>query len=116
MAENAMDGFNQQASPEQPKPRQFSRISPPGGTPVFYANNVSFRTTFWDFTMDFGQVVEMSEERVIAQDVATVIMAPQHARVFAEVLMTHIQAYEQQFGPIPRPPEPDTNEGDRAGE
>ena len=56
------------------------------GVPTFYANNVSFRTSFWDFTMDFGLLMEATEERMLIRNVATVILSPQHTALFAQVL------------------------------
>lgn len=73
-------------------------------TPTYYANNVSFRTSFWDFTMDFGLIMEATEDVIRVGNVATVILAPQHAVQFAEVLNLSIQKYEALYGPIPRPP------------
>ncbi len=115
MAEETTGGIDPYASPEEPRRPKITKITPEG-LPTFYANNVAFRTLFWDFTLDFGQVVEASDEGLVIRDVATVVLAPQHARVFAEVLLRNIAQYEEQFGPIPRPPEADTGAGEPAGE
>ncbi len=110
MAENTTGDVDHEAPPERSEHVKVTRLNP-GEAPTFYANNVSFRTLFWDFALDFGQVVDISEEAgLIIRDVATVVMAPQHARVFAEVLLRNVRAYEEQFGPIPRPPEADAGQ------
>jgi hypothetical protein len=87
--------------------RLMHQVAPPTGMPVYYANNVAFRTTFWDFTMDLGTIVEVSEERLVVQGAATVIMSPQHAQIFHEVLGKQLHQYREKFGPIPRAPNSD---------
>jgi hypothetical protein len=80
--------------------------SRPEGVPTFYANNANFKTSLWDLTIDFGVIVgQSSTGGPKIQDVATVIMSPQHAKIFVEVLARNIQGYEEQFGEIPRPPQ-----------
>ena len=84
--------------------------------PAIYANNVSLRTNLWDIRMEFGEVVEASEERLLIRDTVTVLMSPQHARIFAELLARHIRDYEAKFGPIPRPPDEASENEDGATE
>lgn len=101
MADDTTAGIAQQASARE------LRIKRVGGdsAPTYYANNVWLSTSLWDVKLSFGVMAEQDEEGVAFQDVANVIMSPQHARVFLEVLATQIAEYERKFGPIPRPPQ-----------
>ncbi len=88
--------------------RKLTRITAtPDGTPLFYTNNASFRTSFWDFTMDFGQLLEASETDLVVKDMVSIVMSPQHAVAFAETLALQLEGYERQFGPITRIPRVD---------
>ena len=75
----------------------------------FYSNMVTISVTTWDFTMDFKwlhprerRVDQQREETSIdkVRNLATVVMSPQHAKAFANLLMEHIGKYERQFGEI----------------
>ena len=102
MTEHVTDAVERRPPGRQ---REVQRVSPPGGTSALYANSVMFRTSFWDIAMDFGMIVEADEEKLVIHDLATVTMSPQHAKVFSEVLAKNIKLYEEQFGPIPSPPD-----------
>ena len=71
--------------------------------PPVYANNVTLEMTPWDFKLRFGEVVEITEEKLRVLERVTVVMSPQHAVALAEVLARNILAYEKNVGPIPRP-------------
>lgn len=79
-----------------------------------YSNNVQVKLSIWDLVMDFGMVTDADEERVIVDNQIRVIMSPQHARSFSDVLVRQIARYEKLFGPIPRPAS-DGAEGDEDG-
>ena len=78
--------------------------------PTIYANNVSIKTSLWDMTIDFGLIVEATLEALVYRDEVTIIMSPQHAKVFAEAMTKTVEQYEQQYGPIPRPLLPNQDE------
>ena len=86
-----------------PAERVIERITPEG-LPITYANNVLLHSSIWDFTMDFGLILEATPSKLKFQDTAKVIMSPQHMAVFAEILADHVRQYEEKFGRIPRPP------------
>ena len=67
----------------------------------YYANNVGFRVSPWDFTMIFGQIREATKERLVIENQAEIVMSPQHIKVFARVLRSNIEKYEARFGAIP---------------
>ena len=73
--------------------------------PVLYSNNVAMQSSLWDFRMDFGQIMQADIEAFVFKDLLTVIMSPQHAKVFSEVLAKHVEAYEKKYGAIPTAPE-----------
>ena len=100
MTDDTTDG----TGPQTPTKRQSLERITPEGRPLFYANNVSIEWSIWDFALDFGIVVEADDERILFRDAARVIMSPQHALVFAEVIARNVEKYEAQFGPIPRHP------------
>lgn len=80
-------------------------LTPSEGVPVVYANNASFRVSYWDLTLDFGIVENLVEGELLVRNQVRVVMSPQHARVLSQLLATHIAAYERQFGPLPIPPD-----------
>ena len=69
-----------------------------------YSNNTQFKYSIWDFVMDFGMILDADEEKLRVKVLTKVIMSPQHAKVFAEVLTRNIKNYEETHGPIPVPP------------
>lgn len=101
MAEDSPTGTAPQAAEDD---RTVERITPEG-RPTFYANIVALGSTIWDFTMDFGMILEASGNRLRFQDVARVVMSPQQALVFSKILSQHVSQYEERFGKIPRPPD-----------
>lgn len=84
---------------------RIERITPEG-RPIFYSNITALGSTVWDFTMDFGMILDSSKSLMRFQDVARVVMSPQQALVFSEILSNHVRQYEEKFGRIPRSPEP----------
>jgi hypothetical protein len=79
-------------------------VAPAPPVQLFYANNVSFRMTVFDVLLDFGIIVGADQESIQLKPVAVVAMSPQHAKALAELLTTHIQTYERQFGKLPEAP------------
>lgn len=85
--------------------REFRRILP-DNRPMFYSNISAIGSSIFDFTIDFGVIVDVSDKEATFQDVARVVMSPQQALAFSEVLSKRVKQYEEQFGKIPRSPEP----------
>lgn len=69
--------------------------------PLFYVNNVQFSAGVFDIHIRLNRIVETTEDeaRVILH--GTVVMSPQHAKSFAEILNRNLAVYEQEFGAIP---------------
>lgn len=70
--------------------------------PPVYANNVTLLMSRWDFKFVFGDILDMTDDRLRVNERVTVVMSPQHAAAFSDVLSKHVGGYEERFGPIPR--------------
>lgn len=79
----------------------------PGQPLIVYANNTKLRASLFDVMLDFGVVVNMDDESIAIQDAVTVMMSPQHAKVFLRILDKHIRDYEAKFGRLPEAPQPE---------
>lgn len=69
---------------------------------VFYVNSSRMGISAWDVRMIVGQVVELGEGQV-NEDQATIIMSPEHAKMFLRNLEKTIASYEETFGEIGDP-------------
>src|SRR5215208_2538311 len=84
--------------------------------PLFYANNVATKLTPWDLTMNFGIITDTKPGRITVKDTATVVMSPQHAKVFSQLLTRNIEKYEKRFGVLPISADDDDLDGDEDGD
>lgn len=82
--------------------------------PVHYCNAAQILSTEWDVSFDFAQLVlalpQQSGEQpsVIRNPLARIIMSPQHAKAFLNLLGQQVADYERQHGEIPvLPKQPD---------
>lgn len=71
--------------------------------PTVYANRVTLMTSLYDFTMDFGMMVDVDEDGITVQPLLRLILAPAMAKDIAETLSEHVKKYEADFGPLPKP-------------
>lgn len=84
----------------------------PGGIsgPPLYSNNVQILLSTWDFTFEFSQLLlgtpdEENQPPTLSVGAAQrIIMSPQHAKAFLNVLRENVAQWEQQFGEIRLPP------------
>ncbi|ARK31850.1 DUF3467 domain-containing protein [Halalkalibacter krulwichiae] len=67
---------------------------------TIYANNVEISMQLYDIVMDFSI---MNPDKSL-EGGAKVFMSPEHAKVFAKILLDHIKSYEEAFGKIPEAP------------
>jgi len=72
--------------------------------PTVYVNSATFNLGPYDVRMSLGQVESATEERLLVRTLATVIMSPQHAKAFSELLAKNVALYEQTFGQIQTTP------------
>jgi hypothetical protein len=92
------------------------------GGPTAYSNNVQLLLSSWDITFEFSQFALIPSEEEGQPPVASkiivqrIVMSPQHAKAFLNILSENLDAWERQFGEIqlPRqePNPPQTGEGE----
>jgi hypothetical protein len=77
-----------------------------GQEPGRYVNAVQMRSSQWDVAIDFQHHFAASgsqgeNPQVLAQNVARVVMSPQHAKALALALQTTVEQWEERFGALP---------------
>jgi len=68
---------------------------------TYYSNVVRFFVSNPDFVFDFAAKDPRMAGKTIEEKTKVevrVVMSPQHAKVFANVLMENVQQYEKKFG------------------
>lgn len=71
------------------------------GIQEFYTDSVRIFTSVYGLCLELGlsEPVE-NEEPQFTYPLARVRMSPQHAKVLASLLQRHVDAYEEEVGPI----------------
>lgn len=75
--------------------------------PIQYCNAAQVLATEWDVSLDFAQLVLTLPQQpgespsVIRNPLARIIMSPQHAKAFSELLRQQVADYERQHGELP---------------
>jgi Protein of unknown function (DUF3467) len=69
-----------------------------------YANNAQLVSTYFDFQLSFGEIIEVTPERVVTEEIATVKMSPQLARRLRDIIIEQVSKYEETYGIIPTGP------------
>lgn len=88
---------------------------PTGGSigPVHYCNAAQVLATEWDVSLDFAQLVlglpqEPGEPPSVTRNpLARIIMSPQHAKAFSELLRQQVADFERQHGELKLPHQTD---------
>lgn len=65
-----------------------------------YVNGVEVGSGVYDFVLDFNLASTSNSNKKIG----TIIMSPEHAKVFSHIMQDNIRQYEEIFGTIPTPP------------
>lgn len=73
-----------------------------------YANNAVFEVSVFDVRITFGEASKADGESMDVEQRVSVVMSPQHAKVFAQILMSNIEGYERQIATIPLPSSQDS--------
>lgn len=90
-----------------PKPQRTPEYRiPPGGTPQVYSNNVQLATTSFDVRIIFGQVADVSDDKVMVDQHVQVTISWLEAKLLADFLRANIEAYEALNGPLKLPKNP----------
>jgi hypothetical protein len=71
-----------------------------------YSNSAELRTTFLDFQITFGKILDATTEKLEIENELAIIMSPQQTKQLLRVLTQNLEKYEKQFGPIPTRPNP----------
>ena len=67
-----------------------------------YSNVSRVAISPWDLRLVFGQTVEgATQGQLVMQDVMTVVISPQHAKILLESWTTAMKTYETHFGEVP---------------
>lgn len=88
--------------------------------PSSYCNGMQIYVTQWDVTLEFFQLIPLPHEEegaveggvspVIATGrklIQRIVMSPQHAKAFLEVLGQNVAEYEKLYGEVPLLIQPD---------
>ncbi|MGE0103526.1 MAG: DUF3467 domain-containing protein [Blastocatellales bacterium] len=68
-----------------------------------YANNAHLVTSYYDFQLSFGEILEASNEKLTTEDTVTIKMSPQLAKRLRDIITDQVEKYEQKHGLIPLP-------------
>lgn len=66
-----------------------------------YSNIVEVESNLFDFVMHFGNRDRVQAQKGESDPQVTVFMSPQHAKLLATILQSHVEMYEKNFGPLP---------------
>jgi len=69
-----------------------------------FCNSANVGMNFFDLTITFGRVADVSEDSITVQENVAVAMSLEHAAALLSVLQEHIGKYEQSFGPLRKKP------------
>jgi Protein of unknown function (DUF3467) len=87
-----------------PKPQRKIEFQPPvGGLFHVYSNNVQMASTGFDVRVIFGEIIEVSDEKVIVEQRVQVAMTWIEAKIVADFMRANIEAYEKLNGPLTLP-------------
>ena len=74
---------------------------------AFILIHASIRTSVYDFAIEFGEVdkieINKNQADMYVELKAGIVMSPQHAKAFFNILKKNLEEYEKQFGEIKLP-------------
>jgi len=88
-----------------------------GAGPIQYCNAAQVIATEWDVSLDFAQLVLTLPQQpgespsVVRNPLTRIVMSPQHAKAFLELLKRQVADYERQHGEIPLLAQPTDERG-----
>jgi hypothetical protein len=91
---------------EATEPKTFKiKPEPVGDDDYFtaYANGIGIAHTFFDFQFHFAETRIAVLEDIKSETFATIMMSPQHAKIFLMHLQNNLEMYEAKFGEIKIP-------------
>ena len=81
------------------KQRAVEHTKSPEHTTI-YANSAMIGPGFYDMRINFGQIIESDDEKVVIENRLCVVMSPQFAKAFLQVIQKNVKKYEDEFGTI----------------
>jgi hypothetical protein len=72
--------------------------------PILYVNTTRIGVSFFDIQMHFGETIQTSRSEELTRARVVVVMTPEHAKAFADLLTKSLSDYEAQFGQLRRLP------------
>lgn len=72
-----------------------------------YANGAGIAHGMGEFTVDFFKILPIDDATPLTTEamvVARVTMSPATMRAVIDAMEANLEAYEKQYGPVPRPP------------
>ena len=66
---------------------------------VFYTNSIGVETSGFDVKMKINYTTTENNE-ILNSELCEIVMSPQHAKAFAQILNSVVQDYEKNFGEI----------------
>jgi hypothetical protein len=91
-----------QDSPEQEPPA--AKLGQVSDAPILYVNTTRIASSFFDIQLHFGESIQTSSLEELTRARVIVVMTPEHAKAFADLLMKTLDDYEVQFGKLRRLP------------
>ena len=88
---------------EQPKQPQVEYIPAPEGVFQTYTNNVAFASSQFDVRLIFGEMLDMTPEKIRVLTRAQIIMSWLQAKALTRFLQAHIEAFEKVNGKLVPP-------------
>lgn len=70
------------------------------GVQRYYSNIVGVGVSVYDFKLTFGNIKDDNNANLDECKEVEVVMSPQHAKAFIEILADHLRAYEDRFGTV----------------
>jgi len=90
------------------------RVRHPERFRQIYANNMQLSLSTWDLALTFGEIAGEQEGKSVIEETTRVVMTREIAKVLANLLNTHIAAFEKQYGEIKIPfSKPDDTDPDK---
>jgi Protein of unknown function (DUF3467) len=86
-----------------PKGRELTIRPNKDGIQYFYANNVSLGTTAFDVRLVFGEIVDITDEKLTVEQRLQVTMSWLETKILSEFLRVNVQAFEEKNGALKMP-------------
>ena len=84
---------------QEPASAEFVKMD--NSSHILYSNQVNISVSPYDMKFDFSIIVKMDGNIFGIDNIATVMMSPQHAKSFAKLLNSQVNLYEESFGKLP---------------